>query len=383
MKKIFYRIKSLGIKLPVLVFLAIVISFLFLSCGKEEHKDELVIGGLIRYTDDFLTIYTDNLKLRAEEYNVKLELFDAENNPSKQLKQLDDMLSRGIKHFVIAPVESKITEEMTKKIKEKGGSAAFSNIQPTEKALRVGKNFFLASSSELDAGKIQADIIDEYFKKYPNKLKQGNKINALVLLGEMGHPAQVLRTKAVIDSLKQKNYKIEILAQDSGNWNYTKAKHIMDDWLKQYQDKFNLVISNNDSMALGAVESLLSNRYTDNPSDPLEDVDGDGTVLKVPVIGVDATPVALLSMKEHKLYATVLQDAKGQSDAAFDLVYSVAKKGGAIDIKAGEFESAKEIIPNEPLLSNKDLLEQCYIIPFKPVTKDNYKKIIMDACKGH
>ena len=128
-------------------------------------------------------------------------------------------------------------------------------------------------------------------------------------------------------------------------------------------------------MALGAVESLMTNKYTDDPSDPAKDADGDGTVLRIPVIGVDATPVALQSMKENKLYATVLQDAKGQSETAFDLAYAVAKNGTAIGIQAGGVRAAESVTPGEPPSDKQDLLSQCYLVPFKPVTKDNYQSL--------
>lgn len=358
----------------LLLFLAAVLS---VGCTKQEpeKKDtKIVIGALIRNLDeDFVRIYADNLRALAGARDVELKLLDARNDQGNQLDQLNTLLTQGVKYFVIIPVQTEMTEQMAQSINEKGGGAAFSNIQPSEEALRVSKNFFLASSPESVAGKIQADIIDDYFKQFPAKLMPNNTISVLMLLGQLGHPAQVLRTNAVLDGLMAKGYNVEVLAKDTANWKPDEAQQKMDAWIAAYRDKFNLVIANNDGMALGAVESLMTNKYTDDPSDASKDTDSDGTVLRIPVVGVDATPVALQSMKENKLYATVLQDAKGQAETAFDLAYAVAKTGTAIGIEAGGLRAAEAVTPGEPPSDKQDLLPQCYLVPFKPVTKDNYQ----------
>jgi methyl-galactoside transport system substrate-binding protein len=338
---------------------------------------KVVMGALIRNLDeDFVRIYADNLKALAVKNNVDLKLLDARNDQANQLDQLNTLLSQGVKYFVIVPVQTEMTEQMTQAINKKGGGASFSNIQPSVAALKVSKNFFHASSPESVAGAMQADIIDSYFKKNPAKLGANKGINAIMLLGQLGHPAQVLRTDAVLNGLKAKGYAVTVIAKDTANWKPDEAQQKMDAWISAYKGQFNIVIANNDGMALGAVESLLTNKYTDDPADPKKDVDGDGTVLKVPVLGVDATPVALQSMAENKLFATVLQDAAGQSSTAFALTYQMATKGSAIGMVAAGVSACKAVTPGEAPSDDPAVIAQCYLVPFKAVTKDNYKSFI-------
>ncbi len=338
---------------------------------------KIVMGALIRNLDeDFVRIYADNLKALATKNGVDLKLLDARNDQATQLDQLNTLLSQGVKFFVIVPVQTEMTEQMAKAIQKNGGGASFSNIQPSIEALKVGPNFFLASSPESVAGAMQAGIIDTYFKKFPAKLGPNKTISPLMLLGQLGHPAQVLRTNAVINGLKDKGYTVNIIAKDTANWKPDEAQQKMDAWIAAYKGKFNIVITNNDGMALGAVESLLTNKYTDDPADPTKDVDGDGTVLKVPVLGVDGTPVALQSMAENKLFATVLQDAAGQSGTAFALSYEMAKKGTAIGMVANGISAATAVTPGEPPSDDPAVLKQCYLVPFAPITKENYKTYI-------
>ncbi|MDP3178485.1 MAG: substrate-binding domain-containing protein, partial [Spirochaetaceae bacterium] len=159
---------------------------------------KIVIGALIRNLDEqFVADYAANVKALAAKAGVELKLLDSRSDQATQLDQLNTLLTQGVKFFVIVPNQTEATEQMAKAIAAKKGGAAFSNIQPSVEALKVGKNFFLASSPESVAGAIQADIIDAYFKKFPAKLGPGKAINALFLLGQLGHPAQKYRTDAV------------------------------------------------------------------------------------------------------------------------------------------------------------------------------------------
>lgn len=335
-----------------------------------------VIGALIRNLDEqFVADYASNLKVLAQKAGVELKLLDSRSDQATQLDQLNTLLTQGVKFFVIVPNQTEATEQMAKAILAQGGGAAFSNIQPSVAALKVGKTFFLASSPESVAGQIQADIIDNYFKKNPKKLAAGKTINALMLLGQLGHPAQKYRTDAVLAGLKAKGYKVNIIAQDTANWKPDEAQQKMDAWIAAYNGKFNIVITNNDGMALGAVESLLTAKYVDDPKDLTKDTDGDGTVLKVPVLGVDATQVALKSMSEHKLFATVLQDSVGQSSTAFELALAMAQGKYKPGFVAWGLKPETKPGAEAPA-NDASVIGQCYLVPFKAVTLDNYKSFV-------
>lgn len=354
------------------------ISISVFATGQREPKndDTVYIGALIRNLDDqFLNDYTKYLEENASGKNVKLKIMDAHSDLATQLDQLNTLLTQGIKYFVVVPAISEGSEQIAEAIAAKDGGAAFSNTQPTLKALQTGKEFYLASSPESVAGEIQAQIIDEYFKNNPQKLGEGNSINAVLLLGQLGHPAQVYRTEAVLSTLKEMGYTVNIIAKDTANWQPDEAQAKMDAWLTAYKGKFNVVITNNDAMALGAVESMMTAKYVDDPSDITKDVDNDGTVLKVPVLGVDATQVALKSMAEHKLYATVLQDAEGQASTAFELVYNIAVNGTAQGTTAWGIDALTAPIDEAPA-NDLSVISQCYLVPFKAVTKDNYQSFM-------
>jgi methyl-galactoside transport system substrate-binding protein len=362
-------------KRVMLILLSAVLIVGTAFAGGQADDGKTTIGALIRNTDEqFVADYAGVLKSLAAEYDVELKLQDSRGDMALQMDQLNTLLSQGVKYFVIVSNSTEATADMAAKIHAQGGGAAFSNIQPSVEALKVGPNFYLASSPESVAGQIQAQILDDYFKAHPEKLANGdpNALDVIFLYGQLGHPAQTYRTEAVKKGLRDAGYKLNIVAEDTANWKPDEAQAKMDTWLAAFSGKFDVVIANNDGMALGAVESLLTNGYVDDPSDPTRDVDGDGTVLRVPVVGVDATQVAVKSMDEGKLYATVLQDAVGQATTAFELAYMMATEGSATGKKAWGLSPLTAPIDEAPA-NDAAVVGQCYLVPFKAVTLDNYK----------
>ncbi|MCK8339527.1 substrate-binding domain-containing protein, partial [Erwinia amylovora] len=68
-----------------------------------------------------------------------------------------------------------------------------------------------------------------------------------------------------------------------------------------------VVIANNDAMAMGAVEALKAQNRS-----------------SVPVFGVDALPEALALVKSSAMAGTVLNDAKNQAKATLELAKHLA-----------------------------------------------------------
>nr|VXZ82381.1 D-galactose/ D-glucose-binding protein [Klebsiella pneumoniae] len=77
----------------------------------------------------------------------------------------------------------------------------------------------------------------------------------------------------------------------------------MDAWLSgPNANKIEVVIANNDAMAMGAVEALKAHNKS-----------------SIPVFGVDALPEALALVKSGAMAGTVLNDANNRAKATFEL----------------------------------------------------------------
>jgi ABC-type sugar transport system substrate-binding protein len=347
--------------LLILVVLLAVSSVVFAGGGQSTDSGKPKIALMMRNVDEqFLKDYADNVRKLAAQYGVDLNVQDARSDQQLQLTQVQTLLNQGYKYFVIIPCISELSEQFNTLIQAKGGAAAYSNTQPTVASLKVGKNFFFASSPEFVGGSYQGGIIADYFDKNPDKAP-GKVVNMILINGQMGHPAQVNRRAGLLAELRNRGYTVNIVAEDAAEWAPDKANEKMNAWISSFRDRFNVVAAQNDGMALGAVQAMIQNGMVKN------DI-SDGTRLTVPVLGIDATGDAIASMKRNELYATVLQDAVGQSAAAFDVIYQIAtgtyKPGNA----AGGTPAATRIIDEAPA-NDPSIIGQCYLVPFVPVDK--------------
>ena len=123
-------------------------------------------------------------------------------------------------------------------------------------------------------------------------------------------------------------------------WVRTLAQEKMSHIIASYGERIECVLSNNDEMALGAIEALKAAGYF--------------TAGKyMPVVGVDATAPALEALKEGTLLGTVLNDAVNQGEAI--LLLAVAAVTG--DFADYPFE----------------IVNGHYVwIPYRMVTEENY-----------
>jgi ABC-type sugar transport system substrate-binding protein len=345
---------------------AVLAVLLAMGCTKAStstDSETTKIALLMRNMDEqFLKDYSNSVRKLAQDKGVELNVQDARSDGATQLTQLQTLLDQGYKYFVIVPCVSELSEQMNQLIAERGGAAAYSNIQPTQDALKVGKNFFFASSPEFVGGRFQGQLIADYFDKNADKAP-GKALNIILILGQLGHPAQINREAGLLAELKTRGYTVNVVARDTANWTPDQSQQKMDAWIGAYRGKFNVVAAQNDGMALGAVESLIQNGFTKSDA-------SDGTILTVPVLGIDATGEALNSMKENKLYATVLQDAVGQSAAAFDVIYQIATGSYKPGNPAGGTPAATATIDESPA-DDPATIGQCYLVPFVPVDKDS------------
>ena len=354
MKKIFY-------------VLCLCASALCFSGCLNKSDSKIKAAGLFRSdTETFLNAYTAALVKAAGDNDVDFKLYFCNKDAAVQIDQVKNLLMNGVKYFVIAPVDTGLTEQIVRLIHSKGGAVAFSNVQPSDAALDVGKNVFYVSSAETSAGDFQAQILDEYFKKNPKKISSST-IRLLYLNGEVGHSAQIFRRMGFIDGITKRGYKVEIVAEGTANWAVDTARQLTDNWIARGA-VFDAVIAQNDDMALGAIESLVANKYVEDTSSQ-RDIDGDGTVLSVPVLGIDATDKARDSIKAHKLYATVLQDASGQAQTALEVVLQCARHGNAKGFSTKAGIKALEEVSKESPANRASVIDQCFMVPFVPVTE--------------
>lgn len=285
------------------------------------HAEKIGVS-MSMFDDNFLTVLRTDMKTHAESIKgVQVQFEDAQSDVSKQLNQIQNFIAQKVDAIIVNPVDSDATPKMTKLAAAAGIPLVYVNIRPSDKTLPPKVAF--VGSNETESGTLQM--------KEVCKLMNG-KGNIVVMMGELSSQTTRLRTQDIKDVIaKPPCNGIKIVQEQTAAWQRTQGADLMTNWLSS-GTAFDAVVSNNDEMAIGAIQSLkAANKMNKN----------------MIVAGIDATQDGLASMKAGDLKVTVFQNAAGQANAAIDNALKLAK---------GE------------------KVEQTTWIPFELVTPANYGK---------
>ena len=304
------------------------------------------LGVAIYKFDDTFMSYVRNAINDNAKGKATLEIVDSQNAQPTQNDQIDQFLAKKMGAILVNPVDRTAAAAIIDKAKAKNTPVVFFNREPMPDDMKKWDKVYYVGAKAEQSGSMQGQIAVDYFKAHPKAYKSNDKtIHYIMLKGEPGHQDAELRTKYSVQAITDAGLKVDKLAEDSAYWDRPKAVEKMKTFLAKFGDKIDLVLANNDDMALGAIEALRQEGYNT------------GNAAKyIPVVGVDATAPALQALEQGTLLGTVLNDAKNQGKATFDLGFALASG------KAASSTSWK-------------LTDGKYVwVPYAKVTKDNYKQ---------
>ncbi|WP_455816385.1 galactose/glucose ABC transporter substrate-binding protein MglB [Pseudomonas cerasi] len=287
---------------------ALVATMLF---GATAQAADTRIGVTIyKYDDNFMSVVRKDIEKEAKlNPGVQLLMNDSQNSQSTQNDQVDVLVAKGVKALAINLVDPAAAAVVISKAKANDIPVVFFNKEPTAKALASYDKAYYVGTDSKESGVKQGELIEKHWKANAAwDLNKDGQIQFVLLKGEPGHPDAEARTKYVIDTLNKDGIKTQQLHLDTAMWDTAQAKDKMDAWLSGPNgNKIEVVIANNDAMAMGAVEALKAHNKS-----------------SVPVFGVDALPEALAMVKSGAMAGTVLNDAKNQAKATIDMAINLA-----------------------------------------------------------
>jgi len=280
--------------------------------------------------DEFLSTLEEGIKNNMPD-GYELDSQDAQNDAAKQLQQVETAKNAGAAAIIVNICDV----ETAAQVKEAAGDTplVFVNRLPSDTSV-FSDTCCCVTSNEVLAGQYQGEYLAKYFKA-----KGQTTIKYVLLNGTIGMNSTTKRTEGVLNALKDNGITAEEATSPLA-CEYDRAKTI---------DKFSpiigtvtfdCIISNNDAMALGAIEALKSKGM--DPS-------------ATPIVGIDATADGRQAIKDGKLAMSVFQDPTGQGKGSITAALNLLNK--------------KDIATDTGY--EKDDTGHIVWVPFEAVTKDN------------
>lgn len=264
------------------------------------------------FDDNFLTVLRNGMEDYAGTLDgVTLQIEDAQNDVGKQLNQIENFVASGVSAIIVNPVDTDATTAMSQAAANAGIPLVYVNRQPVNLDSLPDNQAFVASD-EKESGTLETQEVCRLLKE------QGKtEARAVVMMGELSNQAARQRTQDIKDVIATPECSfITIVEEQTASWSRTQGADLMTNWLSAGIE-FDAVISNNDEMALGAVQAL---KAAGRPMD------------QVIIAGIDATQDALAAMAAGDIDATVFQNAAGQGRGAVDAALKLAR-GEAVEQK--------------------------------------------------
>lgn len=297
----------------------VILIFMTAGCKKTEEKEEkrsIRIGvSLYRGDDTFINNIRGELERCAKNYEqehdikVTLDIQDAKGNQNTQNNQVERFISLGCDVMCINPVDRTMASIIIDKAMMAEIPVIFFNRQPVEEDMARWNQLYYVGAAAKESAQLQGSILVDKYREDPASLDlNGDGVVSYVLLeGESSHQDAVIRTEWSVQTLKDGGVPVEKITGGIANWERSQASAMMEQWLEQYPGIIELVICNNDDMALGAVDAMKR-------------VSADG----IRLVGIDGTIPGLEAVNAGELLGTVSADKEEYAGAIFSIAVSKA-----------------------------------------------------------
>lgn len=264
------------------------------------HAEKIGVT-MASFDDTFLTILRNSISDAAKKDGATVQIEDGGNDVGKQLSQVQNMIAQKVDAIIVNAVDTDATPKISKMVTAAKIPLVYVNRKPVDFD-KLPAGVAVVASDEKQSGTLQARQVCKLL---------GGKGDILVLMGELSNESARARTKDIEDVIATKECAgMKIVDKREGKWSRTQGQDITMNWLSSGA-KFDAIVSNNDEMAIGAINALKAARKL---------------TPKTVVAGIDATPDGLAAMKSGDLKVSVYQNAAGQGAQAVAAALKLAKK---------------------------------------------------------
>ena len=263
--------------------------------------------------------------------SVNIDVYNAAASQTTQNNQVKTMLEDGCDIICVNLVDRTEPVTIIDMAEKQDVPVIFFNRELVEQDLERWDKLYYVGAKAFESGIMQGEMAADIFKNDPAADKNGDGVfQYIVLEGEADHQDAIVRTEYAVSTITDQGVPVEKLGYAIANWNRAQANTKMSQLLTEYGDQIELVLSNNDDMALGAADALERKKIT----------------APIKIVGIDGTPQGIEGLESGKLFGTVQCD----SDEYASVIFKIASAAGLghdvqkeIELKDGKYYNCSQI----------------------------------------
>lgn len=239
--------------------------------GSASAQDTIALA-VSTLDNPFFVTLKDGAQKKADELGYKLVVLDSQNDPAKELANVEDLTVRGAKILLINPTDSEAV----------GNAVAIANLKhipviTLDRGAAKGNVVSHIASDNIAGGKMAGDFIAQ---------KLGDNAKVIQLEGIAGTSAVRERGEGFKQAIDA--HKFNVLASQPADFDRTKGLNVTENLLASKGD-VQAIFAQNDEMALGALRAVKAANK------------------KVLIVGFDGTDDGVKAVKSGKMAATIAQ----------------------------------------------------------------------------
>lgn len=239
--------------------------------GSASAQDTIALA-VSTLDNPFFVTLKDGAQKKADELGYKLVVLDSQNDPAKELANVEDLTVRGAKILLINPTDSEAV----------GNAVAIANLKhipviTLDRGAAKGNVVSHIASDNIAGGKMAGDFIAQ---------KLGDNAKVIQLEGIAGTSAARERGEGFKQAIDA--HKFNVLASQPADFDRTKGLNVTENLLASKGD-VQAIFAQNDEMALGALRAVKAANK------------------KVLIVGFDGTDDGVKAVKSGKIAATIAQ----------------------------------------------------------------------------
>lgn len=220
------------------------------------------------FLSNFSSPFISNFKKDLEEVEkenknrILFTFFDSKGNETIQNQNIDESFNQNFDLFVVDLVNSStnFSQSAISKIFSRNIPLIVILIpsDPIINFIRTYNRAVIIGADDAQSGSLQGKILIDTWTSNKETLDRNkdNVIQYIILKGPIGDPSTPLRSKYSIQTINDAGIKTEELLSSTCNWNKDCARDDIQSSLLNLYSKVEVIISNNDAMAIGAIEAL-------------------------------------------------------------------------------------------------------------------------------
>ncbi len=218
---------------------------------QEGQKETLTIGfSQVGSESDWRMASTTSVRSAFSEgsrYNLIYD--DAQQKQENQIKAIRKFIDQDVDYILLDPITESGWDSALQEARDSGIPVIVCDrrVAVEDKDLYTA---WIGSDFELE-GKRACEWIRRFFEEKGYH----EAVNIVHIQGTLGATAQIGRSAALEEAVRN-NPKWRLLDQQTGEFTQARGREVMEDMLKRFGDRINLVFCENDNEAYGAIEAI-------------------------------------------------------------------------------------------------------------------------------